>query len=296
MRFAHTVIFAAFGIGGFLHSCIAFQRMVRRNCLVDIQMESSSSTYHLPKKLEELAISIGSVREESLRYKQLLFLATKAKPLPIEYKTSENLVPGCMSTVHVHAELDKEGKVQFLGDSDSQLTKGLVSFLVNGLSGSFPEEIVNIKPDFIKIAGLSQSLTPGRNNGFLNMLHLMKEKAKALGANKSAIPVDSLARNVESTSNPVQLSILKKLKLLRPTSLTVTDNSAAHASHKEMRGELSSKESHFTINIIADCFDRLSLVQRHQLIYTLLEEEMNRHIHALSITAKTPSESAVVNS
>lgn len=55
--------------------------------------------------------------------------------------------------------------------------QGLAALLVQGLSACTPEEIVRIQPTFIELLGLQQSLTPSRNNGFLNMFKLMQKKA-----------------------------------------------------------------------------------------------------------------------
>ena len=74
----------------------------------------------------------------------------------------------------MHATQQEDGTIIYQGDSDSQLTKGIVCLLVKGLSGNTPESIEQVKPEFIQFAGIGATLTPGRNNGFLNMMMKMK--------------------------------------------------------------------------------------------------------------------------
>ena len=115
----------------------------------------------LTPRLKDIVDGLRALPDDKMRYKQILYLASKGESMPDALKTGPNKVPGCLSTVHVHATLNDEGLVYFQGDSDAQLTKGLVTLLVDGLSGYAPADIQGVSPEFIKFAGLGASLTPG---------------------------------------------------------------------------------------------------------------------------------------
>jgi BolA-like protein 1 len=273
-------------------------------CIIPSSLYAAATITHqdLPPKLKSMVDKLKFVTDDKLRYQQLLFFASKAPAMPAALKTQENKVPGCLSSVFVHAEIDAQGCIQYIGDSDSQLTKGLVAMLVEGLSGSSSEVIQQVSPTFITEAGIAQSLTPGRNNGFLNMLQTMKKKAMEC-AERGKLPAETLTNTNDETSNKVDSndknnqesspsisqSMRIKLEKLQPSSLEIIDDSAKHAGHAG-NTSVRGSETHFTVRIVAACFDNLSLVQRHRLIYTLLADEMSRGIHALSISAKTPAE------
>ncbi|MEO1132582.1 MAG: SufE family protein [Cyanobacteria bacterium J06639_1] len=138
------------------------------------------STASLPESLKKLVSRFQKAASNKQRYEQLLWLAKKLDDQPDSAKIPENKVPGCASNVYVTAEL-VDGKVHFTGDSDSQLTKGLVAFLIRGFQGLATHEIADIEPDFIKDTGLQVSLTPSRANGFHNIFKTMKLKAAELG-------------------------------------------------------------------------------------------------------------------
>jgi len=269
---------------------------------------SSTSTetdnpFSLPPELKKIADAFEMIGDDKLRYKQLLFMANQAKPMDPSSQIPENQVPGCLSTVFVDGTAEKDGdddqyRIQFVGESDGLLTKGLVALLVRGLSGSTAGEIQQVDPAFIQKCGISTSLTPGRNNGFLNMLAVMKKKALELeesaksgaSATSTTNQDDTVAKGDAGSSGgqkPMYTAMMAALQQLKPETLELKDVSYQHAGHVEGGGE----ESHFELVIVADAFDGLNLVQRHKLVYMMLGEVMPK-IHALQIRANTPEEVA----
>ncbi len=137
-------------------------------------MSLSSST--LPPKLAKIVERFQRRSNPKQKYEQLLWYAKKLPEMPESAKTEENKVKGCVSQVYITASLE-DGRVCFQGDSDAQLVKGLVAFLIEGLNNLTPEEIIKVEPDFIEDTGLKVSLTPSRANGFFNIFQMMKKKA-----------------------------------------------------------------------------------------------------------------------
>ena len=268
----------------------------RSGRVLQASTDTPLSELGLTPVLEKYSNALRAVTDDKLRYQQLLFLAAKCEGMPEALKVDSNKVPGCLSTVHVHATLQADGTVRYQGDSDGQLTKGIVAMLVNGLSGHTPGEIEAVRAEFIHYAGIGASLTPGRNNGFLNMLNVMKIKARQLtdgglppSASDASAHAAATTAIAAATGGPMYRAIMTKLGQLQPSVLEVEDESHKHAGHAGTQG-LASSETHFNVHIVADCFLGKSLVQRHKMIYTLLAVEMNSGIHALSINAKTSME------
>lgn len=209
-------------------------------------------------------------------------------------KTDATRVRGCTSIVHVYVALDEHSRVRLQGDSDAQLTKGLLALLVNGLDGVAPQDVQHVDSRFIEHSGLAVSLTPSRNNGFVNMLAKIKDSVRKLehGGGAGAGLLEDRPGDGDVEGRPVYSSMMRKLQMLKPTVLEVLDDSAKHAGHAEAKG--LNGESHFTVKVVADAFEPLSTVQRHRLVYTLLADELGEGgVHALSIDAKTPEEAGM---
>jgi len=248
----------------------------------------------LTPELEKITNAFEAIGDDKLRYKQMLYMAGQLPPMDPAKMIPENKVIGCLSTVYVDGKIVGEnGEIEFTGDSDGLLTKGLVALLIRGLSGNTAEQIQKVDPAFIEKAGIQSSLTPGRNNGFLNMLATMKKKAMELEASGSTDSTEQSSSSDDGeeeagTGQPMYDGIVATLQKLKPTSLELTDVSHRHAGHAGMNG-VEANESHFELSIVAEAFDGLNLVKRHQLIYMLLGEIMPK-IHALQISALTPEE------
>lgn len=84
--------------------------------------------------------------------------------------------------------------------------------------------------------------------------------------------------------------VQKLTDALRPVSLTLKDESHLHAGHRESSG---LPETHFSLEIVSDVFSDMPLVQRQRKIYSILKEEMNDRVHALSMKTETPSEAGL---
>ena len=72
---------------------------------------------------------------------------------------------------------------------------------------------------------------------------------------------------------------------LRPRSLEIRDDSAAHAGHAGGGGK-----GHFRLVLVADCFSGRTLVQRHRLVHDALAELLRTEIHALALVTRSPDE------
>lgn len=81
--------------------------------------------------------------------------------------------------------------------------------------------------------------------------------------------------------------IIKRLnEAFEPETLGVEDESYMHKGHEGAK----DGRSHFRVLIIADAFENKNLIDRHRMIYRVLDEMMRIDIHALAIDAWSPEE------
>lgn len=111
----------------------------------------------------------------------IMELGEKLPKIKEEDRTEANLVKGCQSKVWLSAEL-RNDKVFYFSDSNTAITKGLVSLLIRVLSGQYPEDVINTDLFFVDKIGLSRFVGTQRSNGFAAMIKQMKYYALAFKA------------------------------------------------------------------------------------------------------------------
>ncbi|MEQ9287090.1 MAG: SufE family protein [Cyclobacteriaceae bacterium] len=126
--------------------------------------------------IEEFSLLDGDM-EMTIGY--LMELGEKLPELSEADRDEKNIVKGCQSKVWLIAS-EAEGKVLFQADSNTAITKGLVSLLVRVLSGQTPDDIINVDLYFKEKIGMSRFIGTQRSNGFAAMIKQMKNYALAL--------------------------------------------------------------------------------------------------------------------
>ncbi len=79
-------------------------------------------------------------------------------------------------------------------------------------------------------------------------------------------------------------SIRQRLETeLSPAFLDIINESGNHSVPK-------GSETHFKVVVVSAAFDGKSQLARHRHVYALLEGELKAGMHALTVTARTPTE------
>lgn len=93
-------------------------------------------------------------------------------------KTEDNVVKGCQSKVWLAARYENDC-VFFSADSNTAITKGLVSLLVRIFNGQTCDAILNADLYFMQKIGMERFIGTQRSNGFAAMIKQMKLYALA---------------------------------------------------------------------------------------------------------------------
>jgi cysteine desulfuration protein SufE len=141
-------------------------------------------------RIEEIADNFSVLDDWEDRYRYLIELGRGLEPLEDAERTPMTKVRGCASQVWLVSNAKGHGKdatLEFRGDSDAHIVRGLIAVLLALYSGRRPGDILAVDEKAVLAElGLNDHLTPQRSNGLASMVARIKSDASSTdGANAS---------------------------------------------------------------------------------------------------------------
>ena len=119
------------------------------------------------------------------RYRYVIDLGRDLPTFPDSARTPANKVQGCVSQVWLETSRGdgNDPIMQFVGDSDAHIVRGLVAIMLALFSGRRASEIASLDAEAVlKRLGLDEHLTPQRANGLRAMVARIRRDALAAQA------------------------------------------------------------------------------------------------------------------
>ena len=127
---------------------------------------------------EEIAETFAFLDDWEDRYRHLIDLGKAMPPLDDAFKVAAFKVDGCASQVWIRPQI-AGGKLEFQGDSDAMIVRGLIAVLHALFAGQPMAEVGRIDPVAeLGRLGLTDHLSSQRSNG----LRAMVERIRRLAA------------------------------------------------------------------------------------------------------------------
>ena len=134
--------------------------------------------------IDEIRDNFALLDDWDDRYRYVIELGRTLDPMPESEHSAANKVQGCVSQVWLAKQLDRgtanEPLLNYRGDSDAHIVRGLIAILLALYSGKRAKEI--LETDALKLfdrIGLRENLTPQRSNGLRSMVERIRAEAKA---------------------------------------------------------------------------------------------------------------------
>lgn len=133
--------------------------------------------------LDDILADFDVIDDWEERYRYVIELGRTLEPLDEADRTEDNKVRGCASQVWLAARVSPSTagpRLDYRGDSDAHIVKGLVAVMLAIFSGHTAAEILAIDPETTFSAiGLRDHLTPQRANGVNSMIERIRADARA---------------------------------------------------------------------------------------------------------------------
>ena len=146
--------------------------------------------YGLGDRTRDMMTTIDEIRDNFAlledwddRYRYVIELGRTLSPMPEAEHSPANKVQGCASQVWLSKQIDRrdagEPVLNYLGDSDAHIVRGLIAILLTLYSGHTPQQILST--DAIAVFdefGFREHLTPQRSNGLRAMVDRIRADAR----------------------------------------------------------------------------------------------------------------------
>jgi cysteine desulfuration protein SufE len=133
--------------------------------------------------IDEIRDNFALLDDWDDRYRYVIELGRMLEPMPAAEHSAENKVQGCASQVWLSKRIDRKGGhepvLNYLGDSDAHIVRGLIAILLTLYSGHTPQQI--LATDAIALLdefGFREHLTPQRSNGLRSMVERIRSDAR----------------------------------------------------------------------------------------------------------------------
>lgn len=148
--------------------------------------------------IDEIIENFSLLEEWDDRYRYVIELGKTLAPLSERDRGEANKVQGCASQVWLATVVRPNGAdgpvLNFTGDSDAHIVRGLIAILFALFSGRHAREILATDANAIfEQLGLREHLTPQRSNGFRSMVERIRSDARVALAMSEELPQFGLA-------------------------------------------------------------------------------------------------------
>jgi cysteine desulfuration protein SufE len=104
-------------------------------------------------------------------------LGKNQAPLKQEEKNELSYINGCSSDAWLIAEYQSP-YIEFRGEGDSMMAKGMMTVLLDIFNHRTPDEILNFDPALLHTMGITELLSPVRQQGLEAFLNVIYQHAK----------------------------------------------------------------------------------------------------------------------
>jgi cysteine desulfuration protein SufE len=132
--------------------------------------------------IDEIRDNFALLEDWDDRYRYVIELGRTLQPMPEAEHSATNKVQGCASQVWLSRQIARDGGepvLNYLGDSDAHIVRGLIAILLTLYSGHTPREILGTDaPAVFDELGFREHLTPQRSNGLRSMVERIRSDAR----------------------------------------------------------------------------------------------------------------------